>query len=282
MFLKQAHHGQLEQPSSQNRQLSQLAQPSQLAHSGQLAHTSQLSHSSQLAHSSQLTHSSQLVQLDQLEESNQYGQRSDSQATMNHSSAVFEPHHVEESSQRSITSSFHTDFSQDSPVITVQFPELSSSESRCCVCKSKTGRMKVPRSAALSLLFQHQIHMPDNNRTCASHVENGLFTDAAIASIRTTKDSFQISGQEVTELFREVAKQKQNGAPLNFENLDQHEDEDIQIHFGITKEDFRYLLPYCRLEMRDSDARTVSNALAMFLMVLRHNTCQKVKYAYFR
>jgi len=137
--------------------------------------------------------------------------------------------------------------------------------------------MKVPRSAALSLLFQHQIHMPENNRTCAIHVENGLFTDAAIASIRTTKNNFQISGQEVTELFREVGKKRTNGAPFNFENLDEHEDEDIKIHFGITKQDFRYLLHYCRLEMRDSDTRTVTNALAMFLMVLRHNTCQKVK-----
>jgi len=119
--------------------------------------------------------------------------------------------------------------------------------------------------------------MPENNRTCAIYVENRVFTDAAIANIRTTKNNFQISGQEVTELFREVGKQKKSGAPFNFENLDEHEDEDIIIHFGITKEDFQSLLPYCRLEMRDSDARTVSNALAMFLMVLRHNTCQKVK-----
>ena len=64
--------------------------------------------------------------------------------------------------------------------------------------------------------------------------------------------------------------------PLAFHSPELYSDEDFYMLVGLSKSDFLSLVPYLSGDMRTSRARSLENALALFLMKLRHNTTQEV------
>ena len=64
--------------------------------------------------------------------------------------------------------------------------------------------------------------------------------------------------------------------PMAFHNYHLYTDSDFYMLVGVTKPQFLSLIPYISGDMRTSKARSVENALALFLMKLRHNTIQEV------
>jgi len=63
---------------------------------------------------------------------------------------------------------------------------------------------------------------------------------------------------------------------LAFHSPELYSDEDFYMLVGLSKSDFLSLVPYLSGDMRTSRARSLENALALFLMKLRHNTTQEV------
>jgi len=64
--------------------------------------------------------------------------------------------------------------------------------------------------------------------------------------------------------------------PMAFHNHHLYTDSDFYMLVGESKSQFLSLVPYISGNMRTSKARSVENALALFLMKLRHNTSQEV------
>jgi len=64
--------------------------------------------------------------------------------------------------------------------------------------------------------------------------------------------------------------------PLAFHNPELYSDKDFYMMVGLTKPQFSSLVPYLTGDMRTSQARSIENALALFLMKLRHNIPQEV------
>lgn len=68
---------------------------------------------------------------------------------------------------------------------------LKKTERKCCICNNKKGGTIVPNSAITQMWKEKRIRIPQNNRTCSSHLVNGRFTKEALdAAILLTDHAF--------------------------------------------------------------------------------------------
>ncbi|OXA52003.1 hypothetical protein Fcan01_13830 [Folsomia candida] len=159
----------------------------------------------------------------------------------------------------------------------IDIPTVSKSERRCFICKSVTGRKRVPDSANLQVLQRHYIFIPPKNRTCASHLENNQFTNEALIQITADKQSFELSGPDITKWIAQLLKHIDNKVTiLDFGKNSHIKPEDYHLLLGVTRDQFLELLEICRHHIHSSSNRSVENALALFLMKMRLDLPQKV------
>ncbi|OXA45584.1 hypothetical protein Fcan01_19479 [Folsomia candida] len=159
----------------------------------------------------------------------------------------------------------------------IDIPTVSKSERRCFICKSVTGRKRVPDSAILQVLQRHYIYIPPKNRTCASHLENNQFTNEALIQITADKQSFELSGPDITKWIAQLLKHIDNKVTiLDFGKNSHIKPEDYHLLLGVTRDQFLELLEICRHHIHSSSNRSVENALALFLLKMRLDLPQKV------
>ncbi|XP_021943615.1 uncharacterized protein LOC110842214 [Folsomia candida] len=159
----------------------------------------------------------------------------------------------------------------------IDIPTVSKSERRCFICKSVAGRKRVPDSAILQVLQRHYIYIPPKNRTCASHLENNQFTNEALNQITADKQSFELSGPDITKWTTQLLKHIDNKVTiLDFGKNSHIKPEDYHLLLGVTRDQFLELLEICRHHIHSSSNRSVENALALFLMKMRLDLPQKV------
>ena len=84
---------------------------------------------------------------------------------------------------------------QNTPGELIEFAAVATSEHRCLVCHSKEGRSRVPRTATVDLFLRKQVYVrAEGVRTCAIHLEDGLFTVDAIQRIHATFQMCRMRG----------------------------------------------------------------------------------------
>lgn len=162
-------------------------------------------------------------------------------------------------------------FKVTSPIKTQRF---------CFVCKSPTGRTKVPPTAAMNMWLEHNIYIPPTNRCCASHLEtDGLFNSEANEVIRKQLRELSLSSAEIGELVKaltiEAKKKEQTNTKLSFEEDSSLTSDEYKLLTGLERQHFDHLFGFCKDGVRNSSNRSARDALAIFLMKLRLDVSQE-------
>jgi len=149
-------------------------------------------------------------------------------------------------------------------------------ERSCTVCGSLTGRNRIPKAAILQVWTEKTIFIPISNRTCSSHLANGMFNEDALERINTTQEGVKMSGKDLGQWLLDISHRKIDSRPLSKFCTKSMESESYSLLFGLTEANFEDLFTKYvkRSEMRDSSIRLKRDALAMLLLFLRQNLSQ--------
>lgn len=154
---------------------------------------------------------------------------------------------------------------------------VGSSQQKCFICGSKTGRKRIPGEALAHVWSELHIFVPKSNRCCSSHLTGNIFSNEALELIDASKEGIILNDEEITEWMKHI-KISSNRKTFNFDD-DVIDDEDFIQLTGFSKEQFHNLLPFLN-QINSTKFRSKKNALAIFLMMLRHNLSQVCIYIF--
>lgn len=155
---------------------------------------------------------------------------------------------------------------------------VACSSSLCFICRSTSGRSRIPKTALLDLWLKTQVMVPSMNRVCKSHLEDDVFTSQAIDQIAATRNDANVSGHELAEWLKTLTlKLLEKRKPLDFDKGSGLTDADYKLLTGISEEAFSELAEIlAKSEMRNSGNRSHRNALGIFMVMLRLGLSQRV------
>lgn len=159
---------------------------------------------------------------------------------------------------------------------------VGSTQNRCFICHDLQGRTRIPKSALAQVWTEKEIFIPHDNRCCSIHLERQLFSEEAMELIVPTKNGVLMSDEDLAQWILDLSKRnnlKSNSKRrrYNFDDPTDVDKEDYPNLVGFSKIQFNSLLTEISGHLHNSVNRTVRNALAIFLMLLRHNLSQ-VRY----
>ncbi|CAG7816350.1 unnamed protein product [Allacma fusca] len=139
---------------------------------------------------------------------------------------------------------------------------IPTSQQLCCVCGKTTGRRVISTVTAAVVWAEKNIYIPTNNRTCAEHVSNDVFTPYALdllmerCVIKTIKHSDMLS--RVQDFLKTYIKSppRISSPPLDFDSP-LLTNSDYECYTSLTKEQFDFILSFISPYMRDSQNRVL-------------------------
>lgn len=204
------------------------------------------------------------VILPQIEETSYESDHVDSQAT---TISIPPPHSVD--SQCSLSSQ-----KSMKPRRLPGIDSVASSQKYCFVCHSATGRKRIPKEALCQVWTQKAIMVPPLNRCCGIHLDGKLFTDEAMDMIVPTKTGVFMSDEELATWILDCTSAKSGQRRYNFDDPNNVKSKEYMSLVGLTRTQFDIMLAELKGHLNNSVNRSVRNALAMFLMMIRHNLSQ--------
>jgi hypothetical protein len=158
---------------------------------------------------------------------------------------------------------------------------VASSQKACFLCKNSSGRKRIPKAALSQVWIEKNILIPHENRCCGSHLVGKEFSDEAMDQITATTHGILMTDEELSRWILDLSllcKTKQEKRKrFDFNDSKNIKDEDYPLLLGVTKQNFETMLSMIRSKLHKSQNRSPREALAIFLMVLRHGMTQ-VKY----
>jgi hypothetical protein len=155
---------------------------------------------------------------------------------------------------------------------------VSSSQKSCFICHSTAGRKRIPKDALSQVWLEKEIMVPHNNRCCGSHLSGKLFSKEAMEAIVAPKHGVRMSDEKLCSWILDLSgicrKLKSEQRRYNFDDPTSVRQKDYKLLVGLTKSDFDALLPELSGQLYESSNRSKRNALAILLMMLRHNLSQ--------
>ena len=154
---------------------------------------------------------------------------------------------------------------------------VASSQRYCFICKNNEGRARVPKEARAQCWMEKDISIPFNNRVCKIHLDGKLFSQEALDSIEGTKDGVRMTDEEMADWIfdlTQLAKGEGKRRRYNFDDPKNVPASEYKLLVGFEKEDFDYLVTRISPYLNKSSNRSVRNALAVFLMFVRHEHSQ--------
>jgi hypothetical protein len=162
-----------------------------------------------------------------------------------------------------------------------EIKSVTSSQRFCFICKNVNGRRRIPKKALAQVWNEKTIFIPHCNRVCQQHLEGKLFSEDAMDEIVSTKDGVLLSDEEISTWIFELTLSHQpekRQRRYNFDDPNNVTSDDYATLVGFSKEDFDSLLPYISGQIHNSVNRSARNALAIFMMTLRHDFTQVIIY----
>ena len=160
--------------------------------------------------------------------------------------------------------------SKDDILIEIEVPKCTLSESTCIVCGSKSTRNRVPKLLRLNTYITRQFYIPENARCCASHHVNNMFYDDSFSQIKHVENSSFLPSNEVKWLLSSSTKICQKSSVMMSFKLSTTLEKDCYSITGFNNDQFHELLSKLTT-LRNTDLRSRSEAVAVFLSRLRHN-----------
>ena len=147
-------------------------------------------------------------------------------------------------------------------------------EARCFIC-GENNRNRIPKRAIDDVWHKKKIRIPYNNRCCSRHLINNLFTEEALEQIHAEHEQSYATPEEFAQWFKnlDLPQQPKFKLKLQFSTLDP---EDYGLLTGFSKEQFDNILSFIEIDLRNTDTRTIRDALGLFLVKLRTNMTHRL------
>ena len=126
--------------------------------------------------------------------------------------------------------------------------------------------------------------VPHENRVCGIHLNGKFFSNEALELITATKHGVLMSDSDLANWMMDLRMMYKEGISnrrrYNFDDPTNVSEDDYPNLVGFTKIQFDVLLMELSGHVHNSSNRSQRNALAVFLMFMRHDLSQVKKYKY--
>ncbi|RNA22087.1 Vacuolar sorting-associated 13C [Brachionus plicatilis] len=174
--------------------------------------------------------------------------------------------------------------SEESQFIYINLPKSFSSHKNCVICRNNCTKLHLIQSEArIQALLSKNIFIPRGSRTCQSHLnEAGLFKNDHLDLIKISKYESKINRVSANDLIQTLIEaSKKKSLFYEFSDPSKIDNDTCKNTTGFNKEEFNIICSYLD-EMKDSQVRTKSQALAIYLFWLKTGMTQRVIKAHFR
>ncbi|CAF1003785.1 unnamed protein product [Brachionus calyciflorus] len=169
--------------------------------------------------------------------------------------------------------------------IILDLPKSYSSHKRCIVCFKSNLYIKlhvVPSEARVQIMVLKGIFIPDNCRICFIHLQGFRFNKEALDSIVSFKNEIKMESKSVKDLICSlIDASKKKSLFDEFADFNSLDDETCKETTGFFKKEFEIINHYLA-DMKDSNVRTKSQALAIYLFWLKTGLNQEAIKAHFK
>ncbi|XP_045173214.2 uncharacterized protein LOC123534842 [Mercenaria mercenaria] len=163
--------------------------------------------------------------------------------------------------------------------VLLKLPVSARSHKTCIVCKknatTKNKIIRIPSSAIAQAFVEKFIFVDFKNRCCASHLENGHFTQESLNALKENKLADRLSRTDILHLLKNVRTFMLQSKFLNFDCTYNMSDDDFHTLTGISKGQFEDLVKHVD-KLRDTEVRTARNCIGIFLVKLRTGLSNKL------
>lgn len=184
-------------------------------------------------------------------------------------------------SQTSVSSIRPSQESNSSLVFLPDIDTVSCTQARCFVCGSSAQRSVITDEAVRQVWSQKRIFLSKTLRTCPGHIEEKMFTQAALLMIRSSAKGIRLSPEEICQWIHDLSSPAPQTPRVDFTGNTILEDEYPTL-VRVSKPEFEEIHSLIKPYMRNTSQRTTRNALGVFLMTMRQNLNQKFLAFLFR
>lgn len=165
--------------------------------------------------------------------------------------------------------------------IEINFDRASFSNSTCIVCRepASTRMKRINYTHASDVFYSRGMIVKPGTRACQHHFDSqNKLRETDVLLIRVESNFTLMSSQEIARFFREIRKHKSTKSIYwdHFRNLKELSQEVCKDITGFDLIQFGRLVNYAKQNnaMKDSQTRTVSQAMAVFLYHLKSGVAQ--------
>ena len=170
--------------------------------------------------------------------------------------------------------------SSEIEMVEMPFQRVTSTHKYCCVCFAQPESLIViPFQARLQVFIQTRIFIPYGNRCCAEHLIKKRFFIDDIQKLKIFSNTSSIDKRELTLFLNELSNACNNSILDRIEDSTLS-DERIKSLTGYSIEQLSKLKSML-ISMRNSDNRTINQALFVFLFKLRTGNSNNVTASIF-
>ncbi|XP_058805630.1 uncharacterized protein LOC131672433 [Phymastichus coffea] len=151
----------------------------------------------------------------------------------------------------------------------IQLPlkRVVSTHDYCCLCSLKSGLIVVPFEARRQALTEREIFIPEGNRCCRKHLIMKKFYNDELLNLKPISHSSNVTVADVAKLFKALSVTSDRELHDRIGDFTISEDR-IKTFTGLNWEQIIELREMA-VSLRNTDNRTVTQALVVFLFKLR-------------
>lgn len=158
--------------------------------------------------------------------------------------------------------------------IELPFKRVVSTHKYCIICESRNQLNVIPLEARLQAFSQLRIYIPKGNRCCTTHLIKKRFYADNLQLLRIHSLSSSIEISEVSFFLENMAINVDSSLLSRIENFSLSE-EQLHTFTGLNWENIEKLRGLL-ISLRNSEARTVTQALVTFLFKLRSGSSNQM------
>ncbi|XP_058804597.1 uncharacterized protein LOC131674731 [Phymastichus coffea] len=191
--------------------------------------------------------------------------QTESQESSSSSEVASQPSHSDPPFQ--LSKKLLVDNKKEEETIELPYRRITSTHNSCCLCGKKSGFISVPFEARHQVFVEKQIFIPKGNRCCTIHLINKKFYADEINNLTVVSHSSLVTVDDITKLFQAFTVTSDRELHHRVGDFAISEKR-IQTFTGLNWEQL-IRLREMMTSLRNTDNRTVNQALVIFLFRLR-------------
>ncbi|XP_057340564.1 uncharacterized protein LOC130677729 [Microplitis mediator] len=158
--------------------------------------------------------------------------------------------------------------------VEIRMKRTISTHRYCCLCGNTSDLIIIPQKARMQSFIKRRVFIPDGNRCCQNHLINKRFYDESLSLIRVYSNWTLISSVELSNMMENFSVECDSTLLNKMEDY-RLSDEKLLVLTGLKWENVIELQNWL-VSMRNTDARSVTQAIIVFLIKLRTGDSNKL------